>query len=79
MFPPEVTPPGVRATKRSTRKETVMTTTGVPQVDRLLHLDDDDFDEPGTFGLHLGVLRRFLLIPPREQSPTSPTVAASER
>jgi hypothetical protein len=56
-----------------------MTTTGVPQVDRILHLDDDDFDEPGRFGLHLGVLRRFLLIPPREQSPTSPTVAASER
>ena len=56
-----------------------MATTGVPQVDRLLHLDDDDFDESGTFGLHLGVLRRFLLIPPREQPPTSPTDAVSER
>jgi len=56
-----------------------MTTTGVPQVDRLLHLDDDDFDEPGTFGLHLGVLRRFLLMAPREEPPATETDLASGR
>jgi hypothetical protein len=56
-----------------------MTVTGVPEIDRLLHLDDDDFDEPGTLGLHLGVLRRFALMAPREQPPTSPTDAVSER
>ena len=56
-----------------------MTVTGVPQVDRLLHLDDDDFDEPGTFGLHLGVLRRFALMAPREQPPISSPDPAIER
>jgi hypothetical protein len=55
-----------------------MTVTGVPQVDKLLHLDDDDFDEPGTFGLHLGVLRRFALMAPTEHPPTSSTDPASE-
>ena len=56
-----------------------MATTGVSQVDRLLQLDNDDFDEPGTFGLHLGVLRRFLLMAPREQPPSTETDQASER
>jgi hypothetical protein len=69
----------VRATKRSTREETVMATTGVTQIDRLLHLDDDDFDEPGTLGLHLGVLRRFALMAPREQPPIPATDPVNER
>ena len=57
----------------------MMTVTGVPEVDRLLHLDDDDFDEPGTLGLHLGVLRRFALMALRKQTPASSTDAVSER
>ena len=56
-----------------------MATTGVTQIDRLLHLDDDDFDEPGTLGLHLGVLRRFALMAPREQPPIPATDPVNER
>ncbi len=36
-----------------------MALTGVPQITNLFDPDDDDFDEAGTLGLHLGVLRRF--------------------
>ncbi|MGH9009437.1 MAG: hypothetical protein ACRDYF_06245, partial [Acidimicrobiia bacterium] len=44
----------------STRKEIVMAVTAVPQqmID-LFGSDNDDFDEAGTLGLHLGLLRRF--------------------
>jgi hypothetical protein len=49
----------VSETSVSTREESVMAETAVPQqILDLFGSDDDDFDEAGTLGLHLGVLRR---------------------
>jgi hypothetical protein len=51
----------VSETNVSVRKETVMAATTVHQqmmID-LFSCTDDDFDEAGTLGLHLGLLRRF--------------------
>lgn len=47
-------------TNVSTGRETVMAVTAKPQqmID-LFDPDNDDFDEAGTLGLHLGLLRRF--------------------
>ncbi|MGH9008473.1 MAG: hypothetical protein ACRDYF_01345 [Acidimicrobiia bacterium] len=58
------------------RKETVMAVTGVPQAPEVPEiLDSDDFDEPGTVGLHLGLLRRLarmaLAERPASDSPAS--------
>jgi len=52
-----------------------MAVNGVPQLPGIL--DSDDFDDPGTLGLHLGLLRRWARLAFGER-PTSDR-PASER
>jgi len=52
-----------------------MAATEVPQIPEIL--DSDDLDDPGTFGLHLGLLRRWASLAFGER--TAPDTPASEQ
>jgi hypothetical protein len=52
-----------------------MAVTRNPRIPEIL--DSDDFDEAGTFGLHLGLLRRLYRLTLAERP--APDSAASER